>query len=372
MLSLLTTIGLSLAAMMCSASEATLLFAGDAMMHQGQIDAARQPDGTYDFTECFIEVAPIIQKADYAIVNLETPLGGAPYSGYPCFCAPDSYADALAAAGFDLMLNANNHTLDRRDKGLKRTIAQLDARGITHIGTYNDATARDSLSPLVVDVKGFKIGMLNYTYGTNGIKVKSDAVVDYIDHEKMRRDIAAAREKGAEIIMVAAHWGNEYQLLPHSTQKSLADFLYRQGVDLIIGGHPHVIQPMEMRHDPVSGRSALVVYSLGNFISNMKTRDTRGGALVQTTLRRDSTGRAYVANSSYRLVFTRPGQPRKCNFTLHPVERFDDPQWKSHCQAFEQAAEAIFKRHNINVPRDTTHIINKIEVIRTETVKKSH
>lgn len=364
MLSLLISIGLSLAAMLCGDDEATLLFAGDAMMHQGQIDAARQPDGTYRFSECFTEVAPIVQKADYAIVNLETPLGGAPYSGYPCFCAPDSYADALVAAGFDLMLNANNHTLDRRDKGLKRTISQLDARGIPHIGTYNNAAARDSLSPLVVDVKGFKIAMLNYTYGTNGIEVRGDAVVDYIDRAKMRRDIVKSREKGAEIVMVAVHWGNEYQLLPHSSQKSLADFLYRQGVDLIIGGHPHVIQPMEIRRDSVSGRSALVVYSLGNFISNMKTRDTRGGALVQTTLRRDSTGRAYVADASYRLVFTLPGQPLKRNFTLHPAEQVDDPQWKSHCRAFVQSAETIFKRHNIDVPRDTTHIINKIEVIR--------
>lgn len=365
MLSLLISIGLSLAAMLCGQSgEATLLFAGDAMMHQGQIDAARQPDGTYSFSDCFTEVAPIIRKADYAIVNLETPLGGPPYSGYPCFCAPDSYADALVDAGFDLMLTANNHTLDRRDKGLKRTIDRLDSQGIPHIGTYNDATARDTLSPLVVDVKGFKIGMLNYTYGTNGIEIQGDAVVDYIDRKKMRSDIAKAREKGAEIVMVAVHWGNEYQLLPHSSQKSLADFLHRQGVDLIIGGHPHVIQPMEMRRDSVSGRSALVVYSLGNFISNMKTRDTRGGALVQTIIRRDSAGRAYVAGAAYRLVFTQPGQPAKCNFSLHPAERFYDPRWKSHCRAFEQSAEAVFKRHNIDVPRDTTHIINKIEVIR--------
>lgn len=364
MLSLLISIGLSLAAMLCGTGEATLLFAGDAMMHQGQIDAARQPDGSYQFTDCFTEVAPIIQRADYAVVNLETPLGGAPYSGYPCFCAPDSYADALTDAGFDLMLTANNHTLDRRDKGLKRTITQLDSRSIPHIGTYADAAARDSLSPMVVDIKGFKVGMLNYTYGTNGIAVQGDAVVDYIDRQKMKRDIANARKKGAEIVMVAVHWGNEYQLLPHQSQKSLADFLISQGVELIIGGHPHVIQPMEMRSDSVSGRSALVVYSLGNFISNMKTRDTRGGALIQTTLRRDSTGHAYVADASYRLVFTQPGQPRKNNFTLHPAERYDNPQWKAHCRAFEQSAEAIFNRYNINVARDTTHVINKIAVIR--------
>lgn len=364
MVSLLISIGLSLAAMLCGAREATLLFAGDAMMHQGQIDAARQPDGSYRFDNCFTEVAPIIQEADYAIVNLETPLGGAPYSGYPCFCAPDSYAEALSDAGFDLMLTANNHTLDRRDRGLKRTIEQLDKRKIPHIGTYSSQAARDSILPFIADVNGFKIGMLNYTYGTNGIEIQGDVIVDYIDCERMARDIDQARQAGAEIIMVAIHWGNEYQLLPHSSQQKLADFLISHGVDLVIGGHPHVIQPMELRTDPISGKKSLVVYSLGNFISNMKTRDTRGGALAIAKLRRDSMGNAYIESASYRLLFTKPGQVGKSNYTLHPAERFNDPQWKGHCKAFQQAAESIFSKHNISVNRDTTHIINKITVIR--------
>lgn len=364
MLSLLITVGLSLASAFSDANEATLLFAGDAMMHQGQIDAARQPDGSYNFDDCFTEIAPIIQRADYAVVNLETPLGGRPYSGYPCFCAPDSYADALVNAGFDLMLTANNHTLDRRDKGLCRTISQLDSKRIPHIGTYINAAARDSLSPLIVDIKGFKIAMLNYTYGTNGIKPQGNVIVNYIDRQRIKRDIDKARNRGAEIIMAAMHWGDEYKLLPVKSQRELADFLVDQGVQLIIGGHPHVIQPMEIRRDSANNRSSLVVYSLGNFISNMKTRDTRGGAIVQATLKRDMLGNVYVDRATYRLIFTHPGDKGKRNYSVHPAERFNDPAWISHLKAFEKAATDIFNRYNICVPRDTTHILNKIAIIR--------
>ncbi len=336
--------------------QATLLFAGDAMMHQAQIDAARRSDGSYNYDSCFVEVAPIIRNADYAIVNLETPLGGAPYSGYPCFCAPDSYATALTDAGFDLFLTANNHTLDRRDRGLRRTAATLDSLRIPHLGTYTNAAQREERLPMIKTINGFKVAMLNYTYGTNGISVQGDAVVDYIDRPTIDYDVAKARAEGAEIIMAAIHWGNEYQLLPHASQRELAQFLVDQGVELIIGGHPHVIQPMEMRRGK-DGRNTLVVYSLGNFISNMKTRDTRGGALVEATLRRDSTGRAYVADAQYRLVFTEAPSAKSRQFKLYPAEDVTSGPWASHCKAFTLSATAIFDRNNIDVSRNTTHMV---------------
>lgn len=332
-----------------------MLFAGDAMMHQAQIDAARRPDGSYNYDSCFVEVSPIIRNADYAIVNLETPLGGAPYSGYPCFCAPDSYATALREAGFDLFLTANNHTLDRRDRGVQRTVATLDSLHIPHLGTYTNATQRSERLPMIKNINGFKVAMLNYTYGTNGITIQGDVVVDYIDRPTIASDIAKARAEGAEIIMAAIHWGNEYQLLPHSSQKELAQFLVDQGVELIIGSHPHVIQPMEMRTGK-DGRKSLVVYSLGNFISNMKTRDTRGGAMVEATLRRDSTGRAYVDNACYRLVFTEAPSAKSRQFKLYPAENVTSGPWASHCHAFTQSATAIFDRHNINVDRNASRI----------------
>jgi len=331
-----------------SLQQATLLFAGDAMMHQGQIDAARLPDGTYSFTECLDGIAPEIKAADYAVVNLETPVAGPPYSGYPCFNAPASYLDALDNAGFDLFLTANNHTLDRRDRGLRATIDSLNVRSLDHIGTYPDDSSRENAIPHIRDINGFKVGFLNYTYGTNGITIQSDAVVDYIDRKRIEADIEKTRQGGAEIICAAIHWGNEYQLLPHSSQRSLADFLVRKGVDMVIGGHPHVIQPMEMRRDSL-GRNALVVYSLGNFISNMRTRDTRGGALAHVTLRRDSTGRARVDTAAYSLVFTLPPGDGRKNYRLVNPDSCGSPKWQHHATAFARTARDIFRRHNRGV-----------------------
>lgn len=348
-------------------SEAVLLFAGDAMQHKAQLDAASCGDGTYSFTECFEPVKDIVGSADYAIVNLETPLGGRPYRGYPCFSAPDSYAEDLAGSGFDLLLTANNHTLDARDRGLKRTVAILDSMAISHIGTYTDADSRAKEIPFVVNIKGFKVGFLNYTYGTNGIEIQGDAVVDYINRKIIAEDITATRNAGAEILCVAVHWGDEYKLLPNNSQESLAKWLCDHGVDIIFGGHPHVIQPMELIDNPATGRKTAIFYSLGNFISNMKTRDTRGGAVSRVTLKRDSTGSAYVDNLSYQLVFTVPPTKPGTNFVLYPADHavftstpVPEQSGKttitplpasviSNRNAFVSSASKIFESHNKNV-----------------------
>lgn len=326
---------------------ATMLFAGDAMQHAAQIEAARRADGSHDYAGCFDSIADYVAEADFAVVNFEASLGGRPYTGYPCFSAPDSYARALADAGFDLMLLANNHILDRRDRGLHRTISTLDSLRIPHIGIYHDAAARDSLSPRIVDVGGFRVALLNYTYGTNGIEVQGGAVVNYIDPDRIKAEIAGARSRGAEIVAACIHWGDEYKLLPNRRQTQLADRLAEAGADMIIGGHPHVIQPMEMRTG-ADGRNILVVYSLGNFISNMKTADTRGGAMVKVTLERDSTGRAHVGGAAYSLVYTEPAAAGH-NFRLVPAHRSADPR----AARFRSNAERIFSSHNINVSSDS-------------------
>lgn len=350
-------------------SEATLLFAGDAMQHKAQLDAAHCGNGKYDYTACFEPIKDIVREADFAVVNLETPLGGKPYRGYPCFSAPDSYAEALIETGFDLLLTANNHTLDAGARGLKRTVEVLDSFAIGHIGTYTSDTSRINEIPYIVNIKGFHVGFLNYTYGTNGIEPKGGVVVDYINRETIARDIAVTRKAGAEIICVAVHWGDEYKLLPNSSQKELAGWLCEKGVDIIFGGHPHVIQPMELIDNPATGRKTALFYSLGNFISNMKTRDTRGGAISRVTLRRDSTGTAYVDDLNYQLVFTVPPTGATATFKLYPA---DHPAFSStpaplhpdsskitvtpfpaavraNRDAFVSSACNIFERHNKNV-----------------------
>lgn len=337
-------------------SKVELVFAGDAMQHSAQIDAASNGDGTYSYDEYFTAIKPYIENADYAIVNLESPLGGKPYTGYPCFSAPDSYLTALTDAGFDLMLAANNHTLDRRDKGLIRTISQFEQQSTDYVGIYRNAQHRKQQVPFIKNINGFKIAFLNYTYGTNGITLQTDAIVDYIDKEKIKTDVELARNLGAELIAVCIHWGDEYKLLPNKSQQNLADYLCQLDVDMIIGGHPHVIQPMELRENSVSKKKTLLVYSLGNFVSNMKTRDTRGGALLKVNISRSISGRAMVDSASYRLVFTIPPTDKNKNFRVVPVENYNSGAWSAQCQAFTDAAENIFNKHNINVPRDTTSI----------------
>lgn len=339
-----------------SAPKAELLFAGDAMQHQAQLDRAKElgQGKGYDYTDCFSLIAPEITKADYAVCNLEVPLGGGKdYSGYPCFSAPDSYAEALRDAGFDMLLTANNHTLDRLDKGARRTLVALDSLGIAHTGTFYDSSQRDILLPLIKDVNGFKVGFLNYTYGTNGIDARDGAEVALIDRNVIHKEIVKTRKAGAEILVVAMHWGIEYVLLENSVQRSLADFLVDEGVDLIIGGHPHVIQPMKVVWNEREGKNVLVVYSLGNFISNMKTADTRGGALVRAYLARNENGKAIFSHADYDTFFSAKPHGGRSNFKVIPSwmpEEIPTGQ-RVHWDLFDRGAQRIFEKYNVSVPR---------------------
>lgn len=345
--------------------QADILFAGDAMMHTGQLEAAKDGGG-YNYDYCFADIAPYIQSADYAVVNLETPLARGNYSGYPQFNSPDSYVEALAEAGFDLFLTANNHTLDRRDKGLKRTVETLDSLGLKHIGIYSNAADRAQKMPCVVTVNGFKVGFVNYTYGTNGFSVTSDAIVDYINADKIREDIAKTRKAGAEIVVAAMHWGEEYTLQPVGYEKQWAKFLEKEGVDIIMGGHPHVVQPMEFRKNATTGKPMFLAYSHGNFISNMMTTDTRGGLITRVTLARDEKGEAYVKEATYRLVFVEPPtnvsfKPSpsqgtasvskrygfvRPNYRLLPVDSVSS-SWSGHARSFAASARRAFASGNV-------------------------
>ena len=353
----LLTIALLATLLHSTASSQTirLTFVGDAMQHGPQIRAARTTDGTYDYSACFTHLAGDIADADFAVVNLECPLGGKPYSGYPNFSAPDEFATALRDAGFDFFATANNHCLDRRDAGLKRTIRRLDELKMPHAGTYLNAAARDTLCPQMVDVNGIRMAMMSYTYGTNGIGVQGKVVVDYINRDRIAADIARARQLQADVICVCMHWGIEYKMLPVEAQRSLADFLVEQGVDLIIGSHPHVVEPMEIRHSGKWNKDVLVVYSLGNFISNQNGTDSRGGALVKATLNRDYLGKVRLESAGYHLFFCQKPKARAENYQLIPFgsEHLLRSDSRSAYNAFMQNAHNILNKHNINVPEIT-------------------
>ena len=350
-MNLLSILLLSVVSLLQSNHTANLVFVGDAMQHAPQITAAQQSDGTYDYTPCFQYLEDDIQWADYAVVNLECPLGGKPYTGYPCFSAPDSYAQRLKDVGFDLFLTANNHCLDRRDKGLVRTCQMLDSLHIPHIGTYRDQQERDKRLPYIVNVKGIKIAFLDYTYGTNGIPIQGNVIVDFLDQQLIADDIALARERGAQAICVNLHWGIEYQLKPVASQRTLADWLVSQGVDLIIGGHPHVVEPMEMRYSKEYDKNVLLVYSMGNFISNQSDIDCRGGAMVKVSLRMEN-GRAVVVEPRYKLFFVQKPVSRGENYVLIPEARPDllRADSKGEFTRFMQRTHDLVTSHNIDVP----------------------
>ncbi|MBR1883301.1 MAG: CapA family protein [Muribaculaceae bacterium] len=352
-MNLLSILLLSLVSLLEGGNTVNLTFVGDAMQHTPQLVAARTATGNYDYSPCFRYVEDDIRWADYAVVNLECPLGGAPYTGYPAFSAPDSYAAQLYKSGFDLFLTANNHCLDRRDKGLRRTISVLDSLGIPHVGTYVNANARHRQVPFITTIKGVRFAFLCYTYGTNGIPVQGDVVVDLIDRNVIARDLEAARAAGAQVLCACLHWGIEYQLQPVESQRSLADWLVEQGVDLIIGGHPHVVEPMEMRHSKTYDKDVLLVYSLGNFISNQRDIDCRGGAMVKVSVTMLG-GKPRVHDARYKLFFVQKPTYRGENYVLIPENRPELVRADSRGEftRFMQRTHSLVTSRNVGVSQE--------------------
>ena len=300
-----------------------LLFAGDIMQHDSQIKAAYDPlSATYDYSSCFQYIQPLIQQADLAVANLELTLAGAPFKGYPQFSAPDELAVALKDAGFDILVTANNHSLDRRKAGLERTIATLDSLALLHTGTFRDSLERALHYPLLVKKNGFTLSLLNYTYGTNGIPVSKPNMVNFIDTLAIEQDMLKAKSQEPDVIMVFMHWGNEYQSYPSAQQKRLARFCIDKGASLVIGSHPHVIQPMEWSKN----RNHLVAYSLGNLVSGQQSRYRDGGALLWVELERvaqDTTTTTQIRDAGYELawVYRDEGTPKK--YYLLPAKEFE-------------------------------------------------
>ena len=195
----------------------------------------------------------------------------------------------------------------------------LDSLSLLRAGTYRDENDRQRRYPLLIEQKGFRLMLLNYTYATNGLSETSPRIVNRIDRALMQRDIARARMAQPDAIIACMHWGTEYKTLPDDAQRQLARWLLSQGVTHVIGCHPHMVQPMELLTDSLGGKHA-IAYSLGNFISGMTLAGTDGGAIFTLTLEKDSTGRTILAQCGYELVWT--GRPRltgDCRYRLYPV-----------------------------------------------------
>jgi len=299
------------------AAEAKLrvVFTGDIMGHDTQIASALATGNPgYDYNPCFQYLKPYFKEADIVIGNLEVTLAGPPYQGYPKFSSPDELADALKEAGFDILVMANNHAVDRDREGLERTIAQLNRRGIVHTGTFTGPGERSLYYPLVVEKNGIRIALLNYTYGTNGLVVPPPAIINRIDTLQIRDDLRRAATAEPDFILVVIHWGNEYERIENSTQEELAEFLFRNGADAIIGSHPHVVQPI---HGELKGN--LVAYSMGNFISNQRNRYRDGGIVFQLDLVKGTRGTAIKGNAYLPFWVWKPTTKKGTLFTLVPA-----------------------------------------------------
>ncbi|MDR2382566.1 MAG: CapA family protein [Prevotellaceae bacterium] len=352
----------------------TLIFAGDVMQHSPQFNGARRADGVYDFEPCFRLIKDEIAAADLAIANLEVPLAGKPYSGYPAFSGPDEIAIDLKKTGFDVLVTANNHSCDRGAKGVERTVKMLDSFGIAHTGMFRSKQERAERYPLIVTVKNFKIAVLNYTYSLNGMSAGA-MLVNMIDSVQIIEDIEAARLSSPDIIIAFMHWGDEYKRYPNDEQKDLTDMFFRNGVNLVIGAHPHVIQSMEKRYLANGRCDKLVAYSLGNFVSNQPFLNTDGGAVLKVNMLKDDTG-VRIAWAGYNLIWVyKPKENGKTRHYILPVADYENAPEKlnatfqKNIQRFANNARTLLNKENIGIgeyrilpPRRKVELLQRIEM----------
>ena len=263
---------------------------GDVLCHNTNFwDAYDASTDSYDFSYVFEDIEKYFSSADIVVGTIETSFAGkeAGYSNYPTFNSPEELATDLKELGYDVMAMATNHCLDKGYKGLVSTIEELDKAGIKHIGTYK--SEEDSKEILIQEVKGIKMAFLNYTYGTNGIPIPAgkEYSVNLIDKDKIKADIEKAKKLNADVICVNMHWGEEYRQTATQEQEELADFLFQNGVDLILGSHTHVLEPMEKRTVTLADgtkKDGFVIYSLGNFMSGQNANYTRQSVILDIQL----------------------------------------------------------------------------------------
>lgn len=283
---------------------------GDIMCHNSQYkDAYDSKNNTYDFSYVFSDIKEYISSADIAIGNLETTFAGKErgYSNYPRFNTPEQLATNLKDFGIDVVSTANNHCMDTNYTGLVSTLKYLDEAGISHTGTNETEEQQNQI--LVKDVKGVKIAFLSFTYGTNGITIPVDKsfAVNLIDEDLILRQIKLAKEQNPDLICVSMHWGIEYQLKQNQEQEKLKDLLFNNGVDIILGSHPHVLQPMKnetITLDDGSTKDCFVIYSLGNFMSGQTKENTRSSVILNIDITKSGeTGKTKLNKVEYIPIY---------------------------------------------------------------------
>ena len=359
-------------------STATVLATGDLLMHKKVIDSGKQEDGSYDFSSIFRYISPIVQQADYAVANLETTLAGTDngyaYSGNPKFNSPDAIVDAAKDAGFQMLLTANNHSLDTGLVGFKRTVQVVREKGLETLGTYLTA---DEKKWTVVNVNGINLGMVCYTY-SDGFNQSGKPVLNFVnelsedgllnyftyDHlpefyEELGTYVKEMKAAGADATILFIHWGTEYRLSADTNQAAMAQALCDLGIDAIVGGHPHVVEPMDLltsSQDP--SHKTVVLYSLGNAVSNQRkeeiesrpTGETEDGLLYRLTFGKYADGTVKI--DAVDLIPTWVNMNSDSGSRLYPIIPLDPANmdsWQSSCNLTDSqllSAKASLNRTN--------------------------
>lgn len=337
---------------------ATISAQGDLLMHKPLFDDRSivwQKDGSYDFSSIFKYTAEYTKAYDYAIANLETTFGGDdfPYQGNPAFNCPDPFVNSVVDAGYDMLLTANNHSNDTLQAGILRTLETVRGAGLGTIGTrLNEEEPRYS----IVEVNGIKIGMVCYTYSSgldgNGIPrlngnspMENEQLINWFSnrnpqkmYDEMKVILQQMEENGAEINMMFIHWGNEYELTENSYQNQQAQALCDLGVDVIVGGHPHVVQPVEVLTSTTDPEhNTICIYSMGNAVSNQRsgnipacpTPHTEDGILFEITFEKYSDGKVYIQSADILPTWVNLHRLGGGNeYNMIPLDKEIEDQWQ--------------------------------------------
>jgi len=303
-----------------------LLFLGDIMQHQAQLDAARvkgessNNPQSYDYSSYFKYLKNRFDKVDMRIANMETTFAKPPYSGYPNFSSPHSLISDSNRGGIDLFLTANNHICDKGGRGLAETIDIYDSLKVLYTGIYRNPQEEVKKNPLIIELKGIRVAFLNYTFGTNGIPVPQPFVVKLMDTTSAKRDLIRTKELNPDFIVICLHWGEEYKQKHSSGQEMFEKFFYANGADVIIGSHPHVTQDYNIEYGLNNEINHITVYSLGNAISNMTAQNTRTGMMAEIIFCKNREGSKRILTPKFEYIRTSRPKMSDKNFTILPIE----------------------------------------------------
>lgn len=349
--------------------EISFLFMGDIMGHGPQIKSAYQAsEKKYNYNKVFEPLEDIISSVDFAIANLEVTLAGPPYIGYPQFSSPNELAVACKNSGMDVLVTANNHSCDRKNSGIIKTVEVLDSLNILHTGTFKNKKTREKENLLILSKNGINVGLLNYTYGTNGIPFSDPAYVNLLDFNLIKRDVINAKKKKLDKLIVFVHWGYEYKDFPSSYQKKFNDFFQKVGVDVVIGSHPHVIQPMIYNSE--GNKEFLTVYSLGNFVSNQRETRKDGGAIFRLSFEKNE-GKVAISKKEYILTWVHKFMNNgKYHYQILPCanSRYNEPYFSNKSDwrkknLFLTNSRKLLNNNNKAVKEGKPYVLAKVKDI---------